>query len=807
MKRGRLLSRLAAGLLALGAWAASGAPGLYVVELADPPAVKAAHAARAGRVARVWRGPLDWRPHAEGVRQRQASLRRMAEQRGAVVRGSASIAANALFVEIDEEQAQTLASLPGVVRVRPVREYRMTMDAALPLHRIREAWELAGGGSRAGEGVKIAIIDSGIEASHPAFNPEGFQAPDGFPKFDLPIDVTNTSGKIIVARTYVPLLRYWDPDLSVRDHVGHGTATAMIAAGVPHEGPMGWVSGVAPRAWIGVYKVFGTPGFNSTTTDAALLSAIDDALEDGMDILNLSLGVDVSLRLEEDTLAQAVENATAAGAIVVVSAGNNGPGWNSIASPANAPSAIAVGAASNARTFGWSVRFADHDPVPAVPGNGPPPAAPVSGEMADVAALDSSGLACTALPEGSLTGKIALIVRGTCTFETKLNHAKAAGAVGAVVQAREESPDPITMAVGSADLPAMMVSYGNGQKIRQWLADGGTLAATMDFTYSRVAQQPGVLAGFSARGPNVELGIKPDLLATGADLWVATQTLDWNGQMYDPSGYTLADGTSFAGPFVAGAAAVVKAARPALDARAVRSALIHSAAPAADEAARWIQRGGAGLLDLEAAVRAPLASSEVSLSFGAVEPGGWPQPRAFTVKHLGDEPERYLVRVERRHGIVSPAVSLPQADLAPGGEAELMVEWPEALVEPGTYDGLILLEGASTGAVLRIPYWLAVTNREPAGFTVLDQAAQARRFATVRDAILFRLVDSSGVPLGDAEVRVEALDAGTVVSVNNYDADSPGVYGVTVRLGPLAGPNRFRVRAGNAELVFTVTGY
>ncbi len=329
----------------------------------------------------------------------------------------------------------------------------------------------------------------------------------------------------------------------------------------------------------------------------------------------------------------------------------------------------------------------------------------------------------------------------------------------------------------------------------------------MDFTYSRVAQQPGLLADFSARGPNVESGIKPDLTATGTDLWIATQTLDWNGQMYDPSGYTLADGTSFAAPLVAGAAAVVKAARPSLDARAIRSALINSTAPAADETAAWIQRGGAGLLDLEAAVRAAMVSSEVSLSFGAMAPGSRPQPRAFTVKHLGEEPETYFVRVEPRHRTVAPAVSAARTELAAGGETELQVEWPEAATEPGTYDGFILLEAASSGAVLRIPYWMAVTDRVPASITLLDQTTQARRFTTVRDAILFRVVDASGVPVSDADVLVESLDAGTVVRVDNYDADSPGVYGVTVRLGVLAGPNRFRVRAGSVELVFTVTGY
>ncbi|MGC8758344.1 MAG: S8 family serine peptidase [Bryobacteraceae bacterium] len=806
MNRRKFATALAsAALFSLGAYAA---PGRYVVELSDQPAAAlAAKEMPAGRASRLRRPAPQWRRHVDAVRSRQAAVRQWAEQRGVRVKGAVSIAANALFVEADEEQARALESLPGVRRVRPVRQYRMTMDAALPLHKALEAWELAGGESQAGEGVKIAIIDSGIETTHPAFNPEGFQAPDGFPKADFDFDMQFTSGKIIVARSYVALLDSFDPDVSARDHVGHGTAVAMVAAGVPHEGPMGWVSGVAPRAWLGNYRVFGTPGFNDTTNDFALLQAIDDALADGMDILNLSLGLDISLRLDEDTLAQAVQNAAAAGAIVVVSAGNNGPGWNSIASPATAPLAISVGASTNSRTFGFSLRFANHPAVLSIPGNGPIPAGPVSGEIADVAALDDTGLACNPLPQGSLAGRVALILRGSCTFETKLNNATAAGAIGAIVQAREDSPDAITMAVGSATLPAMMISHDNGQQIRTWLAGDGTLAVTMDFTFSRVEQQPGRLASFSARGPNVDLAIKPDLLATGTDLWVATQTFDFNGAMYDPTGYTFVDGTSFSAPFVAGAAAVVRSARPGLDAAAIRSALINSSGPSDDEAAGWIQRGGAGLLDVAAAVRAPLVASEVSLSFGAVSTGAVPEPKSLTIRQTGTEPETYFVRVEAHHGPVTPTVTLSQAELAPGAEAQLQVEWPEAVPETGTYDGIIVLEGASGGAVLRLPYWLAATDGQPASFTVLDETTQALRGRTIRDAILFRVVDSNGVPLGDADITVESLDSGIVVATNNYDADSPGVYGITVRLGIRAGANRFRIRTGNAELLFTITGF
>ncbi len=794
-------------LLAVTAGALA-APGLYIVELEGPPALRRAvdetRQARAGRADRAGRG---WSKHAAAIGREQETGRLRAEERGARVLGSVRLAANALIVEIDDDQAGKLTSVPGVKRVRAVREYRMTMDAALPLHKVREAWELAGGENRAGEGVKIAIIDSGVDASHPAFQAEDMKPPEGFPPSDGTVDESGVSGKIIVARSYVNYLRNFDPDRSAKDRVGHGTAAAMIAAGVPHEGPMGWVSGVAPRAWIGNYKVFGTPGFNGSTTDAALLKAIDDAVADGMDILNLSLGSDLPSRIEDDPLVQAVENAAAAGVIVVVSAGNSGPDWDTIASPATAPSALTVGASTNSRTFGSSVAFEGHDAVLALPGNGPAPESAVAGELADVATLDESGLACGELPEGSLSGRIALILRGECTFQVKLTHAKKAGAAGALVQAREESPDPIAMAVGGADLPAMMISYESGQAVREWLAGGETLLASMDFSYGRVPQKAGRLAGFSARGPSVDLAVKPELTATGTDMWVATQSLDPFGEMWSGDRYTLVDGTSFSAPLAAGAAAVVKAARPGLDATGVRSALVNTASAVAVEASAWMQKSGAGLLDVEQAVRTDLVSSGAVLNFGAAAPGEAVEPVTFSVKQISDGPETYFVRVEPRRGPVAPAVSVDQVELAPGGEAEIRVAWPESMQETGTLEGFVVLEGAAGGKTLRIPYWMAVTRGEPQGFTIYDQSTSARRGSTLRDAVLFKVVDSSGVPVRGADVTVEELEGGRVLSVSDYDEYSPGLFGVTVRLSFSPGANRFRIRAGGAEYVITINGF
>ena len=185
-----------------------------------------------------------------------------------------------------------------------MRTVKMLLDRAVMQHKVVEAWSQIGE-DRAGAGVKIAIIDSGIAAGHAAFQGSGLTAPDTYPRGYNASDLSYTSGKIIAARSYVGLLRYRDPDSSVRDRIGHGTALAMIAAGGRAAGPLATISGIAPKAYLGVYKVFGTPGYNDDSNDAAIIKAIDDAVSDGMDIINLSLGSDLAPRLADDLEVQA----------------------------------------------------------------------------------------------------------------------------------------------------------------------------------------------------------------------------------------------------------------------------------------------------------------------------------------------------------------------------------------------------------------------------------------------------------------------------------------------------------------------
>ena len=200
----------------------------------------------------------------------------------------------------------------------------------------------------------------------------------------------------------------------------------------------------------------------------------------------MSLGSQPADRPSTDFLVQAVEKATAAGVVVVIAAGNEGPDLHSIASPGTSPDAITVGNSYNDRIFASQVTL---DGAPqayrSIPGSGPSPSSAVSGPVADVSTLDNTGLACAALPSGSLSGKIALILRGTCFFEDKINNAQNAGAIAALIYSTPAQPDPIPMAAGAATLPAAMVGNADGVDIKNRVAQNQNLKATLSFDQTR----------------------------------------------------------------------------------------------------------------------------------------------------------------------------------------------------------------------------------------------------------------------------------------------------------------------------------
>jgi len=766
-------------------------PDQYIVELAGEPAATAVARASKGRREAAWERRAQ-------VRAEQGAVRAALAERGIEVLDSLETVANALVVRAGEAQAGELRAVPGVVRVHPVYQVRLLLDRALPLLRVPEAWEQMGGMERAGAGVKIGVIDTGIDSSHPGFQDADLAVPEGFPKVGREEHRKYTNNKIIVARTYENLLG--NSNGTPRDEMGHGTAVAMAAAGIRNRGPLAEITGVAPKAWLGNYKVF--TATRETTTTAVVLKAMDDAVADGMDVINLSVGTSLTPRPADSISVQAVERAFAAGVLVVAAAGNEGPDPETINSYATAPSALGVGASGSDRFFATAVALEGGGIYPATPSNGPNPEEPISGPLADVAALDQDGLACAALPAGSLEGRIALILRGTCYFEDKLNNAQKAGAAAAVVYT-DDRPIAI-MSVGSATLPAVMIGNADGLAIKKRLRENPELRATVNFRPGPVPTDPDRLASFSSRGPNPDEAVKPDLVAVGANLYTATQSWYPEGEMYDASGYTAESGTSFSAPLVSGAAAALKSARPGLTPEQYRSLLVNTAAPfpAGAQQPGPVQRVGAGRLDLAAALAGTLAAYPTSLSFGSGG-GTFEFTRQLRLANLDSAPDIFTISAEPIGEGPAPSVSANTIELEPGASRSLSVQWAGTALAPGEYQGFLRIRGTRSAAQMRVPYWYAVPTGVPAYLTVLNSRTEGAAGASLRRAIYFRVTDTTGVPVRDVKPEVSVTaGGGEVTDVSLVDSEYPGVFAISVRLGPQAGRNAFRIQVG--ELIRTV---
>jgi len=791
-----------------GGWAQI-VPDRYIVELANEPV--------AGRIASHGRhaNQIEAARNREDVRLEQSRTKAAVEREGGEVFDSVDTVINALMVRMPASEAAKLEGIPGVKRVHPVREFKLLLDRAVVVHKIGEAWNLIGL-DHAGAGMKIALIDTGIDNTHPGFQDPSLAVPAGFPKVNKDTDKTYTNSKVIVARSYPQFLKT-DPDTSARDRQGHGTATAMAAAGVLNSGPLATIRGVAPKAYLGNYKVFGSPGVNDTAPEDAILKAIDDAVADGMDVINLSLGDAVAVVLTEDLEAISIKRATNMGAIVVVAAGNSGPDPHTIGSPGGAPAAISVGASLNDRSFN-AVATVGSTRYVAIPGSGPAPAQPLSAAIKDVTALGDDGLACSPFAAGSLKGKIAFVLRGTCFFTDKIANIVAGGAVGALVYTDEARPDAIVMSVGSATLPAMMVSNGDGVRIKQQLAKASA-TATLDFTLQPTAVDPDKLADFSAQGPDVDGSIKPDLVAVGTNVYTATQKFDTKGDVYDPSGYALVDGTSLSSPIVAGAAAMLKAARPGLTVAQYRSLLINTASPGfiSPGVPARVQQAGAGSLDMNAVLKATGAVSPTSFSFG-IGTGGIQQTQTLTISNVGAAPETFTIFVAERGMPTVPipagsrtemllqtsgqqpsvTVSTHSLTLNAGGTATVTVSITGFGLAAGAYEGFIHVMGTNSGVDQRVPYWYGVGSTTPARITILSTASSPAPGSISTDAALFRVTDINGITVPGVSPKATVVSGGgSVRSIVNDSSFYPGIFSLNVKLGPTAGSNVFRVQVGN----------
>ncbi|MBI2820547.1 MAG: S8 family serine peptidase [Acidobacteria bacterium] len=665
---------------------------------------------------------------------RQESVRRRIEAiSSAEIRGQMDTVFNGFAVRLRPEDVAVVESLPEVAQVIPSVLYHKVLDAAAPLVQVPAAWSdpRIGGEANAGAGVKIGVIDTGIDINHPMFQDPSLTPPSGFPRFTESTsscsnsDQQFTNSKVIVARNYVNLLASLDLNCDAMDRDGHGTFVSGIAAGRGVQGPLVNIAGVAPKAFLGNYKVTGTPGFNDDASQSAIIKAIDDATKDGMDIINLSLGADLQLHPSIDPLAQAVAAAVNAGVTVVVAAGNGGPATGTITSPGTSPAAITVGATTNSRLLATPLLVSGSVPVPPqlqviafLISNGPPITSDIGpAQLTDIITMDASSTACVSLPAASLTGQIALIRRGGCSFETKILNATLAGAIAVVVYNNQFQQPPTPMDVGSAVLiPSVMIGNTEGTALASFLVAAGSAA-----TGTLVAQQQAFpiaanrVASFSSAGPSKDFGIKPDLVAPGVNIYSAAQRNFPAGELYDATGFGSANGTSFSSPLVAGAAALVKQVFqqiiPEPTPAQIKSALVQTAVPVVTPFADGVSgvlAYGNGLMDVAAALASPATVSPASISFGSNTPGSsLNQTTNISITNVSAATDIFTITAPvSLIGSVVTLTAIPSSfNLASGATTGVAIMATSSQPITGTVEGILMLQSQNTGRTLTIPYW------------------------------------------------------------------------------------------------------
>ncbi len=773
---------------------------------------------------------------------------------------------NAMFVLATPEAAEAMRSLPGVSRVEKMRRIPLLANRALELINTRAGWaRISGGEGQAGAGVKIGIIDTGIDQRHPSFQDSALSMPGGFPRCG-PDEIGDcgawTNSKVIVARSYVNLLNFQygtgaqdtrPDDVTPRDRVGHGTMAAMLAAGVKTTTAGVSVSGVAPKAYLGNYKVFGAPGVNDGTYANVVIAALNDAVRDGMDIVTLSLGSPAgypaltrvcgdSQNQPCDVEAEAVHNATlgtngSPGVTVVVAAGNDGnvslnyPALSTLGSPATAPGAIAVGASTNSHVWfqTLTVPGLSGSPVNMRLGDGPQLSATLTAPLRDATPLDDdrTGQVCRPLAAGSLAGTIAVIRRGNCTFDIKVNNAAAAGAV-AVVLEQNDGVESVFRAGGLADttIPMAMIGSTAGKQLRAFLAGSTVRNGTLDPAFREVTATADEIAIFSSQGPSIgdgndnrdsEFLIKPEVIAPGTDLLMATQTYDPNSSLYAPSGYQVAQGTSFAAPLVAGAAALVKQRSSSFTPAQVKSAVVNSAdsvlfdftndnrrVPAAVTAA------GGGKLNVGNALNVNMTVEPATLPFGIVKNGATIN-RPVVLRNATNGPLNLTIDVVPTRTstmTVTPLLNGAPVNgtitMSPAGSTQLTMRLSGTQPAAGSYSGFVrITQQNSSSTPLRIPYLFLVGDGTPYNIIPLSGDNFVRP-VNARTGFLFKVVDQFGVPVIGANITRRITAGEAAFTFANERTDNYGAAEGTVALNG-TGQVGFAVKVGNVEYEFLGT--
>ena len=601
-----------------------------------------------------------------------------------------------------------LEAIPGVAAVYPITPKARSLSSAIALQGGPMAWQTSGTGA----GIKVAIIDSGVDYTHADFGGPGTE--QAFEDAKAIADGSWVTAKVTTGFDFVgdaydgqdpssiPV-----PDPNPLDCNGHGTHVAGIAAGggvttggAPYSGPYDATidylglrigPGMAPRAELHAYKVFGCEGSTDVVTQA-----IDKAVDpdgdgnpsDGADVINMSLGSDFGSAYDADSVAS--NAAVDAGVVVVASAGNGGDVTDIAGSPANAVKAISVANSVDAqsildgtemsvdgtpRTFGVARAFAYDwaaDPD-------------LSGDV--VLAPDTNATACepfTGPEAAAITGKVALVTWTQealeCGSVKRGGNLAAAGATGYILANSAETFDGgIT---GVAAIPGVLMVKSGGDAVRAALNSSEPVSVTGTSVNSVAQDIPGdvdKVAASSSRGIRAAGNLKPDITAVGTSVFSAAVGTGQQG--------ISETGTSMSGPIVAGLAALVQQAHPTWTPAQVKAALMNTASDlfsgGAGTGDRFAPvRVGAGRIQAASAVTSDVLAyvaddpGAVSVSFGPLEVGGpMTATKTVRVQNTGASPVTYDVAFDTYTAVQGVSFSVSPATLivAPGATEDVAV--------------------------------------------------------------------------------------------------------------------------------------
>jgi minor extracellular serine protease Vpr len=469
-------------------------------------------------------------------------------------------------------------------------------------------------------------------------------------------------------------------------------------------------SGVAPGASLHNYNVFpalgvGYAAFGGSAFSHDIAQALEDAVADGMHVVNMSLGG--TQQGPNDFLQEATDATVDAGVVVVTSAGNSGPGDSTVGSPASAEKAISVAASTNSQILGITVTV-DAQPYVAATGNFGP-AMETTADLADWAdAAGGDTLACAPLAAGTFSGEIVLIERGVCTFTTKVRNAENAGAAGVLMYNNVAGPPSAVVHDGTDPfpaIPAVMVSAADGADLVASLPATATLPAGSTATLINDPGFANVIAGFSSRGPTPHAArLKPDVTAPGVNILSSVFN----------NGLGFNSGTSMSSPHIAGAAAALLALHPDWSPADVKSAIVNTADPTAitDHVTGTVDPGvltrGAGLADLGAAAVTPVTLDPAMIGFGAWQGNrGVGAERQVSIHNVSGGSVTCDLAISGS-GIV--AVSAMQVSLGAGDTATVTVTLDagnHTVTPTGDYDGSLGVDCGTDGSV-HAPWWTRI---------------------------------------------------------------------------------------------------